>query len=160
MVWKSQDLIPGRKGGRTGTSESRNGEVAPQHRARGKAADVRIGDCRDLTASPPSARARGDASLQLRPAHPPSGSVPAARAKAAGGSAIGSADRAGEGRRPLCSRSSRPGPAAPGRLQPRAARSLTLSLAPRQVVLPTERPRPCRPHRRCSAEAESGPPLP
>lgn len=95
-----------------------------------------------------------------RPAHPPSGSVPAARVKAADGSAICSADRAGGGRRPLRSRSSRPGPAAPGRLQPRAARSLTQSLAPRQVVLPAERPRPCRPHRRCSAEAESGPPLP
>ena len=53
--WRPQDLTPGREGGHPGTSESRNGEVAPQNRVRGRAADAGTGDRFNLTTPPPSA---------------------------------------------------------------------------------------------------------
>lgn len=53
MVWKPLDLIQGQEGGRPGTSESRNGQVEPQNRARERAADARTEDRRDLTAPRP-----------------------------------------------------------------------------------------------------------
>ena len=97
----------------------------------------------------PRALSPGSASSfpSTRVSHPPSGSSRAERAAPPTGV-----------RRPAPARIPElPAPGARGRA-PRE--TLTPLLAPRQVVLPAERPRPRRPPGRCSARAECGPPLP
>lgn len=137
--WKPRGLTGWRAGVRPGTSESRNREVAPQNRAPGKSRGRSKWGGRNLTAP----RAPGE--LSSNPAPPSAKREPCGRRRL--GPRLPRLD--GKRQHTLPSRSSPripPGPfpdpprspAAPGRPQLRAARTLPDVSSPRQVVLLAE----------------------